>query len=139
LPLILVYVVASLSYSLAFKEFPLVDVFMLAGLYTLRLLAGGVATGPLVSLWLLAFSGFFFLSLGLVKRTGEIMAVASAGRDHGVNRRGYRREYSVILQILGGTSAVASSVVLALFVGSSAPSEQCRSPELLWAAVPLIL
>jgi hypothetical protein len=39
-----IYAVASISYSLALKEYPLVDVFMLAGLYTIRVFGGGIAT-----------------------------------------------------------------------------------------------
>jgi len=139
LPLILIYVVASMSYSFALKEFPLVDVFMLAGLSTLRLLGGGLATGHAVSPWLLVFSGFLFLSLALVKRTVEMAAVARASNDALAARRGYRAGDVMFLQILGCASAFASSVVLALFVGSTVASAQYQSPELLWGIVPLIL
>jgi 4-hydroxybenzoate polyprenyltransferase len=139
LPLILIYVVASTGYSFALKELPLVDVFMLAGLSTLRLLGGGLATGHPAPLWLLAFSGFLFLSIALVKRTDEMMAIARASSDRVAARRGYRTGDLMMLQIFGYASAFASSVVLALFVGSTAASAQFRSPELLWGAVPLIL
>ena len=66
------YAAASVGYSLYFKSQPLVDVFMLAGLYTIRLIGGGAASGERyhVSLWLLAFSSFLFLSLApLFNRT----------------------------------------------------------------------
>ena len=59
----LIYAAISISYSLRLKEFPIVDVFLLAALYTIRMVGGGVATGHKVSLWLLAFSGFLFLAL----------------------------------------------------------------------------
>src|SRR5207237_752458 len=49
---IALYAVISLSYSMWLKELPLVDVFVLATLYTLRLFAGGQATHHPVSLWL---------------------------------------------------------------------------------------
>ena len=62
------YVVLVMAYSLQFKRRFLIDVIVLAGLYTLRLVAGGAATGVEVSSWLLAFSVFFFLSLAFVKR-----------------------------------------------------------------------
>src|SRR5206468_37739 len=76
LGIIILYVAASTGYSFFLKKKPIVDVFLLAGLYTIRVLGGGVATGHPASVWLLAFSGFLFLSLALVKRTEEMQAVA---------------------------------------------------------------
>ena len=139
LPVIMTYAVVSVSYSLALKKFPLVDVFTLSALYTLRLLAGGLATGHPVSVWLLGFSGFLFLSLALLKRTREIMTATPAQNNDTASRRGYRASDLTILQMLGSASAFASSVVLALFVGSTAASAQYQSPALLWPIVPLIL
>jgi 4-hydroxybenzoate polyprenyltransferase/phosphoserine phosphatase len=134
-----IYAIASISYSLALKEFPLVDVFMLAGLYTIRVFGGGVATGHWASMWLLAFCGFLFLGLALIKRTEEMAAVARSGGDRVAGRRGYFPNDVPILQSFGCASTFASGVVLALFVGSDAASSQYAMPGLLWAIVPLIL
>jgi 4-hydroxybenzoate polyprenyltransferase/phosphoserine phosphatase len=134
-----IYAIASISYSLALKEFPLVDVFMLAGLYTIRVFGGGVATGHWASLWLLAFCGFLFLGLALIKRTEEMAAVARSGGDRVVGRRGYFPGDVPILQSFGCASTFASGVVLALFVGSDAASAQYATPGVLWGIVPLIL
>ena len=71
-PMVLLYGIISMSYSLLLKNMPLIDVFVLAALYTLRIVAGGVASHHPVTLWLLAFSGFTFLSLALIKRCGEL-------------------------------------------------------------------
>jgi 4-hydroxybenzoate polyprenyltransferase/phosphoserine phosphatase len=139
LPIVVVYATLSICYSLLFKEFPLVDVFLLAALYTIRVIGGGVATGYAVTLWLLAFSGFLFLSLALVKRVQELMMVARVSGDRAAARRGYHPADVTILQTFGCASAFASSVVLALFVASAAASSQYSSPELLWGTVPLIL
>jgi 4-hydroxybenzoate polyprenyltransferase/phosphoserine phosphatase len=133
------YAVASVSYSLALKEYPLVDVFMLAGLYTIRVFGGGVATGHWPSLWLLAFCGFLFLGLALIKRTEEMAAVARSGGERIAGRRGYFPGDVPILQSFGCASTFASGVVLALFVGSDAASAQYATPGLLWGIVPLIL
>lgn len=134
-----IYAIASISYSLALKEFPLVDVFMLAGLYTIRVFGGGVATGHWASLWLLAFCGFLFLGLALIKRTEEMAAVARSGGERVAGRRGYFPGDVPILQSFGCASTFASGVVLALFVGSDAASAQYATPGLLWGIVPLIL
>jgi 4-hydroxybenzoate polyprenyltransferase len=134
-----IYAIASVSYSLGFKEFPLVDVFMLAGLYSIRVFGGGVATGHWASLWLLAFCGFLFLGLALIKRTEEMSAVARSGGDWVAGRRGYFPNDVPILQSFGCASTFASGVVLALFVGSDAASTQYAMPGLLWGIVPLML
>src|SRR5262249_58744456 len=67
------YAAASLAYSLALKRYPLLDVFILAALYTLRIVAGGVAGQHPGTLLLFAFSGFTFLSLALLNRTRYIV------------------------------------------------------------------
>jgi len=136
---VVTYAALSTSYSLVLKRFPLVDVFVLAALYTLRILGGGVATGHPPSLWLLAFSGFIFLSLALVKRTEELLAIERSGGGYKNARRGYQAEDRPLLQMFGCASAFAASVVLALFVGSSAAFQTYQAPEILWLIVPIIL
>ncbi|WP_414463184.1 UbiA family prenyltransferase [Hyphomicrobium sp. DY-1] len=136
---VVIYALTSLSYSLGLKKLPLVDIFILAALYTLRVLAGGIAVAHPVSFWLLGFSGFTFLSLSSVKRTEELMAIQRSPTRKTNSARGYLPEDLPFLQMLGCSSTFASSVVLALFVGSSAASEQYRSPEILWLLVPLML
>jgi 4-hydroxybenzoate polyprenyltransferase len=137
--LLATYALISVCYSVGLKKFPLLDVFILAALYTLRVVAGGVASGHPVTLWLLAFSGFTFLSLALVKRTGEIKQLRDGGREAATTRRGYRSDDVDMLKMFGCSSAFASSVVLALFVGSAAAEQPYASPETLWAMVPLTL
>lgn len=139
LPLILVYVLASVAYSFLLKEFPFVDVIILAGLSTLRVLAGGWATGHAVSFWLLAFFGFLFLSIALMKRADEMIGAARIGSDPVVPRRGYRPRDVWLLQILGYTATLASGITLAVFLASSAGLGLYWSPDLLWGLVPLIL
>ena len=67
-----VYIVCTTAYSFYLKQVALVDVLMLSGLYTMRLLAGGAATGTEISHWLAGFSIFLFLSLAMVKRFSEL-------------------------------------------------------------------
>ena len=102
------YAATSIGYSLALKELPLVDVFVLAGLYTIRILGGGVATGHTASLWLVAFSGFLFLGLALIKRTEEMAAVARSGGSRTAGRRGYFPTDVAILQTFGCAATFAS-------------------------------
>ena len=138
LAVVALYAVLSISYSARLKEQPLVDVFMLAALYTIRLVGGGEATGHRVSLWLLAFSSFLFLGLALVKRVGELGAAAGKG-DGQLARRGYQSADIPILQMFGCSASVAASLVLALFVQSEALTGRYATPALLWGVVPLVL
>jgi 4-hydroxybenzoate polyprenyltransferase len=117
----------------------LIDVFILAGLYTLRIVAGGVASHHPVTLWLLAFSGFTFLSLALVKRCGELLGIQNYTDQHRPLGRGYSANDHRILETFGCASAFASSVVLALFVNSESAKQQYEAPEVLWLIVPLLL
>ena len=134
LPLIALYAATTIAYSIRLKELPLVDVFCLAGLYTLRLFAGGEASGHPVSLWLLGFSSFLFLSLALTKRVGELAAPGATAA-----RRGYLPEDAALLQMFGCGATFASCIVLALYVQSEAAAHRYASPALLWGMVPLFL
>jgi 4-hydroxybenzoate polyprenyltransferase len=137
LVVICMYAALSLAYSIKLKELPLVDLFVLAALYTLRLIGGGEATGHFVSLWLLAFSGFLFLSLASLKRVAELIDIEATGGR--LLRRGYETKDAAILTTFGCCASFASCIVLALFVQEQAKLNQYDSPELLWGIVPLIL
>jgi len=135
---VLAYAAISLCYSLWLKRQPLVDVFALAGLYTVRLIGGGEATGHTLSLWLLAFASFLFLSLALVKRVAEVMDSAARSTNK-VSGRGYGLDDLVILELFGVCSTFASSLVLALYVQYETTGGRFESPALLWCIVPLVL
>lgn len=132
------YLVATTAYSLSLKRMLLIDVLTLAGLYTTRILAGAAATTTPVSFWLLAFSGFFFLSLALVKRYVELksLSVESGIRIAG---RGYRGEDREILAQSGVAAAFSSALVLALYIHGDTVSELYSQPWLIWPLVPIVL
>lgn len=132
---VICYIVLSLAYSLGLKSSPLVDIFLLAGLYMVRLFAGGEVTQYPVSLWLLAFAGFLFFNLATIKRVAEITATDT---DE-IPRRGYRSGDKVIIQQMGVAAAFVSCMVLALYIQSDIVSGRYARPEILWGIVPLIL
>jgi 4-hydroxybenzoate polyprenyltransferase len=132
------YLVANLAYSLWLKRLALVDVFTLAGLYTLRILAGAAAIAVPASHWLLAFSLFAFLSIALAKRFVEVANVAARGESR-VSGRGYGARDRALLGTLGASSAYLSVLVFALYITSAQVAPLYRRPELLWFAVPLLL
>jgi 4-hydroxybenzoate polyprenyltransferase/phosphoserine phosphatase len=132
-----VYYLLTFSYSVRLKAQVIVDVMMLSALYTVRLIAGGVATGIALSFWLLAFSMFVFLSLALLKRYSEMRMLArgEAKRSAG---RGYSTDDLVVLLALGTASAYSAVLVLALYVNSGEVSRLYPNPQFLWACVPLL-
>ncbi|WP_274630620.1 UbiA family prenyltransferase [Arvimicrobium flavum] len=133
-----VYFACTTAYSLAIKRMLLLDVLMLAGLYTMRIIAGAAATGMDVSFWLLAFSIFFFLSLALVKRYVELRATALDPKQR-IAGRGYRPEDEDIIAQAGMASAFSSALVLALYIDSDAVREQYAHPYMMWPLAPIVL
>jgi len=138
LTVLLGYIACSLLYTFGLKEKPLVDVFLLTALYCARILGGGEASGHPVSLWLLAFASFLFLSLALIKRVSEMLRVVERG-GKSAPRRGYRVEDIPTLQMFGTAAVFASAIVLSLYLQSSAALKIFANPGLLWVAVPLLL
>ena len=138
---LLLYLALSTAYSLFLKRLMVVDVMVLAGLYTLRVLSGGIATGVAVSPWLLAFSMFLFLSLAFVKRYTELRATSAADDAHGgASRRGYTRDDMELLKSFGTSSGYLSVLVLALYINQSREVTMLyRSPAALWLIGPCLL
>ena len=132
------YVGVSISYSWYLKTQPLVDVFTLSLLYTLRLCAGQVALEVEPSMWLLSFSGFVFLSLALLKRVSEYRAIADSGSPYDT-RRGYSARDLDMLKSMGISSTFASSVVLGLYINSENAALLYPNRILLWGIVPILL
>ncbi|MDR3435508.1 UbiA family prenyltransferase [Telmatospirillum sp.] len=133
-----VYVAGTLGYSLALKRRPVVDVLILAGLYTLRVVAGGVALRIPISAWLLAFCLFLFLCLAFVKRLTELQSLP-AGADATRMGRGYRQDDIPLLLILCAVSGYVSVLVLALYVNSPVVATLYSHPEGLWGVCLLLL
>lgn len=133
-----VYYVLTTAYSLTLKRGIVVDICVLAGLYTMRIIAGGVATGIGLSVWLLAFSIFFFLSLAAVKRQAELVDVA----EHGAltaKGRGYHVEDLPIISMVALAAGYISVLVMALYVDSPAVQELYAFPYSLWGICCVLL
>ena len=132
------YFLTTIAYTMDVKERVVIDVLVLAILYTYRLLAGGAATGIELSTWLLAFSMFLFLSLALVKRYSELDSTFGPG-DQMAKGRGYRKSDLPLILSLGTSSGYLAVLVLALYISSSDILVQYASPELLWGLCILLL
>ena len=134
---LLVYAISTTAYSLALKRVVLVDVIVLSGLYTVRILAGSAATGIPVSTWLGGFSIFFFLSLAFIKRFAELENLRQ--RDAAPsNGRGYLVSDIEQLRSFGTSAAYASVVVLTLYI-SNLDTHLYHHPARLWLLLPVLL
>jgi 4-hydroxybenzoate polyprenyltransferase/phosphoserine phosphatase len=135
---LLFYLVATLAYTLYLKRLALVDVLVLAGLYTLRLLAGGAATQTPISHWLAGFSIFLFLSLAFVKRFAELENLRASNAP-AKNGRGYLVADIEQMRSFGTASAFATVVVFANYISGRDVTILYRDPKLLWLIVPLMI
>ena len=136
---LITYLVLTLAYSFYLKRIPLLDVLVIATLFTLRILAGMALVNEPLSHWLLMFSVFFFFSLALMKREVELTATESAGAT--VSRdRGYVVGDRALLLAFGASSGVASLVVFALFTSAMVedPKPSYASPEWLWGVLGVV-
>jgi len=126
-PVLVLYHACALAYTFALKRAAVLDVLMLAGLYGLRVFAGGAATGVAPSPWLIGFTLFLFLSLALLKRVTELPSDATS-----LGGRGFRPEDRTFLIVLGVNSGLISVVVLALYIQNPLVALMYRHPEALW-------
>lgn len=135
---LLVYYVMTLAYSFVLKRIVMIDVVMLAALYTIRIIGGTMAIGADLSFWLLAFSMFIFLSLALVKRYTELAAMAGSGKQKVVGR-GYDVSDLPLIQSLGAAAGYIGILVFALYINSPESLELYHNPRVLWLLSPVLL
>lgn len=132
------YFVTTTAYSLWLKRIAILDICTLAALYAVRIVAGGVATQVPLSVWLLAFSIFFFFSLAAVKRQAELVDNLASGR--GTNaRRGYRTDDLPLVTMMALASGYVSVLVMALYVNSPTVMSLYSTPEVLWGISAVLL
>lgn len=135
---IVFYFVLTSAYSLGLKRLILIDCLTLAILYIMRIIAGAAAINMELSFWLLAFSGFLFLSLAFIKRYAELEILLHKGKQK-IHGRGYFTTDAPLIQTLGVSSGLASVVVLALYLNSEAVLKLYHTAEFIWGAVPILL
>ena len=132
-----VYLLSTILYSLYLKTKVVLDICTLAGLYTIRLFAGGAATTIPISEWTAAFAMFCFLGLAAVKRYAELQASPETGEL--TTRRGYEQVDKSTIQVLGLSSMVMSVLVLVLYLRSPEVTLLYRHSEMLRLICPVLL
>ncbi len=133
-----IYVVTTLGYSLLFKRHAIIDVIVLGGLYTIRVVGGVVVTDSHDAQWLLMFSLFLFFALAVVKRCSELVLLRERGLAT-TPGRGYRVSDLAVLQPLAAAAGTGAVLVFALYVSSPKVAPLYRHPDWLWLICPLLL
>jgi 4-hydroxybenzoate polyprenyltransferase len=132
------YVVITLAYSFRLKRMVLIDVFVLAALYTARIVAGGAAGNIMLSDWLIMFSLMIFLSLAMVKRYTELDKIQRDGKTSAAGR-GYLADDMSIVRSFGTAAGYVAVLVLALYMNSSDVTVLYHHPHRLWVLFCLLL
>lgn len=133
-----IYYTTTLAYSFGLKKIVILDVIVLAMLFTARMMAGSAAVDVWPSSWLLAHSMFLFISLALVKRYAELVTMRI---EHGqaAKARSYVASDSELLATMGIASAFISVLVLVLYITSGAAQLIYPHLNVIWLACPVLL
>ncbi len=136
--ILLIYFLLTSIYSFLLKRIYILDILVLASLYTIRLIAGAVAVDVPASPWLLSFSMFIFLSLACVKRYTELFELVQKNLEKTAGR-GYSTSDIGLIKILGAASGLLSILVFILYVNSKEIIELYNTPILLFLVAFLFL
>jgi 4-hydroxybenzoate polyprenyltransferase len=77
-----IYLLANIAYSIHLKHVVVLDVFIIASGFMLRILAGTVGVGIAPSQWLLLCGLMMALFLGFAKRRAELYSLTGDGPSH---------------------------------------------------------
>jgi 4-hydroxybenzoate polyprenyltransferase len=116
---ILGYLLLTLAYSLGLKRLMLQDTFIIAALFTFRIVMGTAVLEQEYSKWLLTFSFVLFLSLALVKRNAELRRLATEA-SRAIEGRGYMAGDWPLTLAFGVCAGGLSIVILLLYLANDA-------------------
>jgi 4-hydroxybenzoate polyprenyltransferase len=138
LGVLVVYFAVTLAYSMYLKRVALLDVLVLAILYTLRIIAGASVADAMPSVWLVSFSLFIFTSLAMAKRYAELKSL-EAESGTWASGRGYHISDITIIAQLGAASGYISVLVLALYIDNQDVISNYENQRLMWLLCPLLM
>ncbi len=133
--ILLVYVAINIAYSLGLKHVVLLDVFIIAGGFMLRLLAGTSGIGIAPSQWLLLCGLMIALFLGFAKRRAELYASSDESAEH---RKVLKKYQPVLLDKLIVVTATCVILTYSLYTMSPATIQTHKTDALIYT-VPFVL
>jgi 4-hydroxybenzoate polyprenyltransferase len=124
---LLVYFSMNLLYTFWLKKVSLIDIIVISAGFILRVAAGGILTGIVVSHWLFVMTFLLSLFLALAKRRDDLIILRDTGQQMRKSLHGYNLEFiSSALSILSAVLIVSyidyvtSAEVMARFYGKHA-------------------
>jgi len=129
------YVLLNLGYSFGLKHVVILDVFIIAAGFMLRILAGTLGIGIAPSQWLLLCGLMLTLFLGFAKRRAELAALQEDSVGH---RRVLEHYTAPMLDQFIGVTAAGTVISYALYT-VSAETVAMHGTRALIATVPFVL
>lgn len=134
LGIIVIYLLMNLAYSAGLKHVAILDVFIIALGFMLRILAGTIGVGIPPSQWLLLCGFMITLFLGFAKRSSEMMALEDAGVDHRKSLEDYNMS---LLDLMLGITGAATIMTYSLYTMSESTISIHGTSQLIYT-VPFV-
>lgn len=104
---LMIYFVLNIAYSLKLKHITIVDIFIIATGFVLRLFAGASAIDNRLSMWIIIITFLLALFLAVAKRRDDVL-LASKGKETRKNIDGYNLEFvNAVMVFMAGVIVVA--------------------------------
>lgn len=133
---LLIYFSLNLLYSFWLKKIHLIDVFIIAIGFVLRVLAGGVITGIEISHWLYIMTFLIALFIAFAKRRDDVLIQINSGEKMRQAIDGYNLEFiSSAISLLSGVLIVA----YLLYITSPEITERFRNKHAYISALFVIM
>jgi 4-hydroxybenzoate polyprenyltransferase len=135
LALLSIYLLLNIAYSLRLKHVVILDVFIIASGFMLRILAGTVGAGIAPSQWLLLCGLMMALFLGFAKRRAELYALTGDGPTH---RKVLSHYQPVLLDHMIVVTATCVILTYSLYTMSPATIQVHHTESLIYT-VPFVI
>jgi 4-hydroxybenzoate polyprenyltransferase len=127
------YVVMNLAYTFKLKHVPIIDIFIIAIGFVLRVLAGGYITGISISQWAILLTFVLALVLAIGKRRGELINAQVSGKTRKA-LDGYNVQFADIALSISITLAIVCYLMFTL-----SPEVQARFHERVFYTVVFVV
>lgn len=102
-----IYLVNNLLYSLKLKHVSVLDILMIALGFLLRVIAGGIAGGIYISMWIILMTFLLSVFLGFAKRRDDVL-LSEKGLTTRKNIDGYNLEFiNAVMVLMAAVTIVA--------------------------------
>lgn len=107
---IVAYWLMEIAYCIKLKRYAIIDIFILSIGFILRILCGGMATGVVLSHWLVMMTFLLTLFLGIAKRRDDVLRMMKTGIAPRHNTKRYN------LTFVNEALTITGSVMLVCYI-----------------------